>query len=565
MISEELEVMKNEILSELLNSNKDDKDYLKPKYHDDQFWAASRSGMKVIDAYKEVIMNVLDKNTMDKSNFGKQLNLYMSAEKKNGKVVALEFEDDGSAPFYTVQDFMDKVIMHGVKNKSGENSLNGEAGVGAKDGAVFLGGNITFSWSHGNGAEFSVNFIRQGWTGRATESINNYYEGPSYFKLRIEDLNMEVIPPASMRPALSRVFSSALKNHSNVNIYTCRKENVNDNNPPLSPSPAEELDPNFDSWSGAITWHGMPITVRVGKLIEEGKPNPTIVVSRHGVRYVDGYHKDISNAIFVGQNGKSLAATHHLRGIYIDIDCQAVEATQIKNDIQWDSSDTNRSLVAAVANNEDVQRVWKSITQQHIGSDDNKTTDRVLPAAVKDKINMLQDRGAIDLNEVIRSSNITDMFIEENADSSSNTPTRNYTRRATKTPNNTKMKNNNSKDNNLVKIKGKNKPFEIVEIDNCDDERKETRGWLDSREDKIYLMVNKSYAGYTPEIEKDETNKLPLYIAETMGYVFYMYRQNLLAESGKFTADSLKELNVNYEKDTAEYIKIMTTRRNPRK
>ena len=71
-------------------------------------------------------------------------------------------------------------------------------------------------------------------------------------------------------------------------------------------------------------------------------------------------------------------------------------------------------------------------------------------------------------------------------------------------------------------------------------------------------MVNKSYEGYTPEIEKDETSKLPLYIAETMGYVFHNERQTKLVEDGKATPESLKELNKKYEKDTGKYIKIMT-------
>ena len=72
-------------------------------------------------------------------------------------------------------------------------------------------------------------------------------------------------------------------------------------------------------------------------------------------------------------------------------------------------------------------------------------------------------------------------------------------------------------------------------------------------------MVNKSYEGYTSEIEKDKSNKLPLYIAETMGYVFHNERQTQLVEDGKVTPESLKELNNRYEKDTGEYIKIMTT------
>lgn len=552
-----LSFLKGEILAELRGDIKKE-DHLLVEWDVQQFWKASREDMSPKDAYNEIIMNVLDKNTQDKGNFGKPLNLYMSAEKKNDKVVALEFEDDGTAPFYDTKEFMQKVIKMGVRNKVGEKSLNGEAGVGVKDSAAFLGRNFTFSWSPGNnGKEFSLKFVRDQWTGRASESVNDY-DGPSYFKLRIEDLNFDVIPPHSMRPQLSRAFSSALERHNNVNIYTCRKENVNERTEPLLPAPPTKFDPDFPQWEGVIPYHGIPITVRVGKALEETMcSQPTIVISRHGVKYVDGFDKNVCNAIFVGENGRPLTNLVMWRGVHLSIDCSEIEATTIKKSIQWDSSLTNRSIIEAVSKNANVKKTLKGIEDRHRAGDDGKISQTEVPAAVKNKINILQERGAIDLNELIKTSDVSSILIENNESSNSTVSTRKYTPRNTKGSG----KNNNTKEKNIVKVNGKKKPFEIVEIDDCDDERKDLRGWLDSREDKIFLTINKSYEGYTLEIEKDQTNKLPLYIAETMGYVFYIHRQNILIDSGNITPESLKELNMTYEKDTADYIKIMTTRK----
>ena len=484
----------------------------------------------------------------------------MSSEKKNGQVVALEFEDDGEAPFYTTEEFMKKVVKMGVKNKIGVKGVNGEAGIGAKDGAAFLGSKFIFSWSPGNGKEFSLTFVRNGWTGRATENINNDYDGPSYFKIRIEELNGDIRSPNAVRATLSYAFSSALERHSNVNIYTCKKENVKAGAGPLLPSPPEALDPNFPQWEGVInSWHGIPITARVGKLLEAESPQPTIVISKLGVKYVNGFEKNVADALFTSnKTNRPLRTTHNFRGIHISIDCSEIEATTIKNKIQWDSSPTNRSMIAAVADDERFYNVWREIYIQHQNLDDGKTNERVLPAAVKNKINELQDRGAIDLNEAIKTSDISATIIDHNDTDKSSGSTRKYAPRVTKSGKRNKNKDNTTKNKNLVKVNGKNKPFEIVEIDECDDERKTSRGWLDSREDKILLMVNKSYEGYTPEIEKDETSKLPLYIAETMGYVFHNERQTKLVEDGKATPESLKELNKKYEKDTGKYIKIMT-------
>tara|TARA_A100001515_G_scaffold21516_1_gene16334 strand:+ start:754 stop:2490 length:1737 start_codon:yes stop_codon:yes gene_type:complete len=534
------------------------------EYDQDIFWEGDRSDMSDIDAYVEIILNVLDKNSMSDSM--NDLNLYMTAEKKGDTIVALEFLDDGDAPFYSHKQFMDEVVKKGVKTKRNVKGVNGEAGIGAKDSAARLGRKFTFEWCPANGhPSFSLTFEKKNWNGRPTKDIDENYNGPPFFKLRVEELNGNVNRPSRVRDRLSHIFSDALRRHPNVNIYTCQPNKVNDfDNLPLQPAPPVEIDKSLPYFDGVVdTYMGVPIVVKIGKLVEEKHSGaPHIAISKHGVKYVDGYHKQCFNAIFTGTNGKPLTNLSFVRDVYISIDCEKIEATTVKNKIQWETSEANQNIIAAVTSHSEFDEAWRGIYAYHLKGADKSINTHVLADTVNEKLNKVTELAAQLLNDMVKTSSVTNQFLSKSVTDISGTSHGKYVAKVTKSSKKKNMKRNNTTKNNVVKVNGKNKPLVVNYTDNCSLDKEGQRAWLDPREDVIYVTVNEKYEGYTPEIKKDGLNKLPLYIAETIGYVLHTERLNQLVSDSEVTIENLTDLNKQRDYDTGLFIKTMTTSSN---
>lgn len=327
------------------------------------FFGGAEKSLTTEDCYSEYLMNVYDAS---ENEDGREINLYLYASGVNTKDKKIIIEDDG--PGFKTNDegdhFLDSFMHYNSdeKAKSDKNFI-GTAGVGAKDANANLGKKHTYEWSDGHGEKCTFIVDEDNYTSPTDyEFITEEWDGDSFFRQTITKLrNIDRKLACEIRPRLEERFAGKLKSHPSVKVYTSAPDGKGGSKgSPLEPLdrivPVKGYDKTF-----SVSFNGATADVRIG-LSDRDKTTtnksdwgpPWIRLARYGIIHVDTNERaaqKITDMLFTDITKAKLKSTTSMwagqsvfRNIFITINCDKFQPTQIKNDLNLDNKQTQDLL-----------------------------------------------------------------------------------------------------------------------------------------------------------------------------------------------------------------------------
>lgn len=530
----------------------DDK-HLEIKSHPRQLFKGERDSFSTVDAYSEFIMNVFDLST---EHAGPELTMCMGARYKNkNEITAIDIEDNGPGIKTGEAAFLDTFMELGVVNKVDNNrSTIGEAGIGAKDAAANLGKRHHYSWSEGDGhpmCHFEVDKDTF-FTWRDYKYWqNDDYDGPSFFKISIDKLHQQIKAPSEVREALAHKFAGTLKMHPNVSIYTCQPRATGRSEKITPPEPKQYKDGYY--WSDTIHFAGKSAQASIGILeIEKSVSTaPLVSLSRQGVVHTDSRETKAHPLIFIKEDGSGpMPIDARYRDILVTIDSQYFDSAPIKNDLQW-KSPTNRGIFKTLGQNDGFRKMLQKIKDYNNNRGANE--EKIVSQSLRDRIDKLECVAAEDINKILGDNIITDNAYPINHSNGQHPKSQKIRGATTKK---SKKAAQNTKVQPKVKMGGKNFSFSIQWATEAPG-MEHLRSWIAQSAGAVILSVNKTYAGYTAKIDKDETRQA-VYLADTIGHTLMDYRFELLINNNDvITTDIVNEIQLDRDNAIARYMPII--------
>jgi len=475
-------------------------------------FAGRQMPMSVLEAYSEHVMNVYDVST---ENSGREIDFWMYANYTGPNVTALNFEDNGPGLPTDPQLFLDTYLKLSVNNKVNNDNTVGDAGIGGKAANAKLAKRHTYSWSDGNGHKCTIivdedNFIDL----TAFDEIKKEkYDGPSFFKIKLDKLRMnDIKAPSEMRNELEEKFKKRLATHKTVSIYTSAP--VKKKAKKLE-EPADYTYLKGYKWEGIVNWSGFSAEVSVGMLdstVHNTGILPSVHISKQGVVHFKKSESPAHKYLFVNKRDGSptVFSTLH-RGLLLTIDSKHFESSQIKNDLNWDNP-TTIGLLKAIGTDKNVADMVKSIVDYNTTNKKDKT----ITSAQQKNLDVLIAAAASEFNKIFKDE-------KENSNYSAN-PSKIDASKATTQKRDvkpTKHSKNTTKapaPKPTININGNKFLFDVKFVTTEDTT---SRFYAAMAKGMFTISINTTYAGYTSLIEKDQPELV--YVADTVGYALQDY------------------------------------------
>jgi len=512
------------------------------------------------EAYAEFITNIFDKNKQHNPNHD-PINLYLYAtEKGKGNLDSIVIEDDGPMPsvLNSFEGFLDTVLQLAVVNKkNNDDETIGEAGMGAKDAAAFFGAKHTWEWSVGNNnPHFKIWMDEKSftsWTSFHSETVDENYEGKPFFKLTIENIRDGVQPPSKLRNKIGERFSEALKTHPNINIYTSRPNTKTSNSGKILPIDPVDFDPDLPNGSGSINHFGNIINWQIG--VDKNSYDYRAIIRKHGVIISNKIASPALKKLILKNNGDPAKLDNFYRGMTIILDYNKWKATKIKNNLVWDNS-SNVEVFNVLNEKSEINKISREI-QAHFYKLNNNNKVIELPKGTSDKIDKLLEEASGDIAELLNGSEdmVTNFSFQKPKKGQKKTT---YKAKSTKKDSRKNGKQDSDIRNGRPKVVagGKSRPLELSWVEDKDLSSK--RSWIDEDEKSITITINQAWEGYTNSIDRDKTQKMPLFVAETVGHTLHVEGLRKKILNKEISLENFTDLTNNTNLITAKYLKIVS-------
>ena len=474
-------------------------------------FAGRQMPMSVLEAYSEHVMNVYDVST---ENSGREIDLWMYANYTGNDVAALNFEDNGPGLPTDPQLFLDTYLKLSVNNKVNNDDTVGDAGIGGKAANAKLAKRHTYSWSDGKGHKCTIIVDEDSFIDlTAWEEIKKEeYDGPSFFKIKLDKLRMKDIKaPSEMRNELEEKFKKRLATHQTVSIYTSAPGKKNAKK---LQEPADYTYVKGYKWEGIVNWSGFSAEVSVGMLdssVHNTGILPSVHISKQGVVHFKKSESPAHKYLFVKRDGSpTLFSTLH-RGLLLTIDSKHFESSQIKNDLNWDNP-TTIGLLKAIGTDKNVAAMVKSITDYNAVNKRDKT----ITSAQQKNLDVLIAAAAAEFNKIFKDEKeISNYSANPSKIDASKATTQ---KRDIKPTKHSKNAPKSATPKPTININGKKFLFDVKFVATEDTT---SRFYAEMAKGMFTININTTYAGYTSLIEKDQPELV--YVADTVGYALQDY------------------------------------------